>query len=35
MDIIKSLIDLITSVASLAASLIALKVIRDEKKGKK
>jgi hypothetical protein len=31
MDIIKSLIDLITSIASLAASIIALKVIRDEK----
>lgn len=34
MDIIKSLIDLITSIASLAASIMALKVIRDEK-GKK
>ena len=34
MDIIKSLIDLITSIASLAASIIALKVIRDEN-GKK
>ena len=34
MDIIKSLIDLITSIASLAASIIALIVIRDEK-GKK
>lgn len=35
MDIIKSLIDLITSIASLAASIIALKVIRDEKGKKK
>ena len=31
MDIIKSLIDLSTSVLSLAAPLIALKVIRDDK----
>ena len=35
MDIIKSLIDLGTSIASLAASIIALKVIRDDRKGKK
>lgn len=35
MDIIKSLIDLVTSAASLAASLIALKVIKEERKGKK
>lgn len=34
MDIIKSLIDLSTSVLSLTASLIALKVIKDEQ-GKK
>lgn len=34
MDIIKSLIDLITSIASLTASIIALIVIRDER-GKK
>ncbi len=34
MDIIKALIDFSTSVLSLAASLIALKVIRDDR-GKK
>lgn len=35
MDTIKSLMDLGTSIASLAAALIALKVIKDERKGKK
>lgn len=35
METLKSLIDLTTSALSLAASLIALKVIRDERKGKK
>lgn len=35
MDTLKALIDLTTSALSLAASLIALKVIRDERKGKK
>lgn len=34
MDVIKSLIDLIASIASLAASIIALIVIRDEKRKK-
>lgn len=35
MDIIKSLIDLVTSLSSLAASIITLKVIRETRKGKK
>ncbi len=35
MEIIKTLMNLATSVASLTASLIALKVIKEERKGKK
>lgn len=34
MDIIKSLIDMVTSIASLAASIITLTIVTRDKKGK-